>query len=360
MFSLAWPWLLVLLPLPLLVYFFTPVANISESAIRVPFYDAVSKIGTIARRGAKLLRWITMISIWLLLVFAACRPQWVGEITQIPVNGRDLMLAVDVSGSMKTEDMEDNGEIENRLSAVKRVAARFIDTRIGDRLGLILFGTRAYLQSPLTFDRSTVNTLLGESAIGIAGEKTAIGDAIGLALKRLRAHYDEDNSESDDAIPNDKVLILLTDGANTAGIIDPVKAAELATLSKLKIYTIGVGAETMIVNTLFGQRVVQSSADLDENSLTQIAEITGGQYFRATDVASLAEIYTLIDRLEPVKEESKALRPTKDLFYIPLGLAMLITLIFSALSGNLRYFNPIFKSKKTPPEPQPQSLSQAA
>ena len=148
--------------------------------------------------------------------------------------------------------MFDNGVAENRLSAVKRVAKKFIEQRVGDRIGLILFGTRAYLQAPLSFDRETINTLLQESAIGIAGEKTAIGDAVGLALKRLREHYGEREE-------TEKVLILLTDGANTAGTIQPLKAAELASYANLKIYTIGVGCRRKLLLTIF---LVNASCDL--------------------------------------------------------------------------------------------------
>ena len=191
------------------------------------------------------------------------------------------------------------------------MASQFIERRRGDRLGLILFGTQAYLQAPLTFDSKTVNRLLQESAIGLAGERTAIGDAIGLAIKRL-------DLESD----NSRVLILMTDGANTAGEVTPLKAAQLAATRGLRIYTIGIGADEQIENTWFGQRRVNPSAQLDEKTLREIARLSGGRYFRARDSDELASIYQLLDELEPLPRDSRKLRPVKSLFMWPLAIAL--------------------------------------
>jgi len=257
--------------------------------------------------------------VWLLLIAAAVRPQWVGEIDTLPVTGRDLLLAVDISGSMDTQDMVLENRVVNRLVAVKQVAGEFIQRRRGDRVGLILFGSRAYLQTPLTFDTETTATLLGEAEIGLAGRETAIGDAIGLAVKRLR----EDSA-------SDRVLILLTDGANTSGEVQPLQAAEFAAREGLTIYTVGVGADEMMVRDFFGSRVVNPSADLDEETLQTIAERTGGRYFRARDAAGLAEIYRLLDELEPVESDVEAIRPVDELFYWPLGLAYLLAGIAAA------------------------------
>ena len=226
-------------------------------------------------------------------------------------NGRDLMLAVDLSGSMEVQDFFINKRAVDRLTAIKYVAGDFINRRVGDRLGLILFGTQAYLQTPLTFDRKTVMTLLNESAIGLAGDNTAIGDAIGLAIKRLK------NQPADSRV-------LITDGANTAGEVSPLKAAELAAANKLKIYTIGVGADEMIVRSFFGSRKVNPSADLDENTLVKIAESTGGRYFRARNADELNNIYMLLDQLEPIEKDKQFFRPRTDLFYWPLALALLL------------------------------------
>jgi len=311
-FTFAWPWLLVLLPLPWLLRRMLPeAASRDMQAVRVPWYQAVAA-------GAK--GWLKRpvlaalaALVWALLVTAASRPQWVGEIDTLPVTGRDLLLAVDISGSMDTQDMVWNKRAVNRLVVVKQVAGEFIQRRRGDRVGLILFGSRAYLQTPLTFDIETTATLLEESEIGLAGRETAIGDAIGLAVKRLR----EDAQA-------ERVLILLTDGANTSGEVQPLQAAEFAARQGLTVYTVGVGADEMMVQDFFGSRVVNPSADLDEDTLRAIAERTGGEYFRARDAEGLAEIYRLLDELEPVESDVEIVRPVDELFYWPLGLAYLL------------------------------------
>ena len=237
------------------------------------------------------------------------------------------MLAVDISGSMATQDMEVNGEFLDRLTIVKAVVGQFAQARVGDRVGLILFGTNAYLQAPLTFDLKSVNRLLVEAPVGIAGGKTAIGDAIGLAVKRLRKRPQED-----------KVLILLTDGANNVGEVEPAKAAELAARDGITIYTIGVGADEMRLPSIFralGNRVTNPSADLDESTLKNIAQVTSGQYFRARDPQTLMQIYDIIDELEPVDQEAETYRPIQALYYWPLGLGLLCLLLF-LLADSLR------------------------
>lgn len=209
-----------------------------------------------------------------------------------------------------------NGRQVDRLIATKAVMNDFIERRRGDRLGLILFGTQSYLQTPLTFDRKTVRTLMNESTIGIAGNKTAIGDALGLAVKHLRKRPEDS-----------RVLILLTDGANTAGEVPPLQAAQIAKEEGIKIYAIGLGAEEMIERSFFGSHKVNPSADLDEQTLQEIARLTGGQYFRARNVEELNKIYAILDRLEPVVQEESIFRPSKNLFFWPLGLALLLSLI---------------------------------
>lgn len=317
-FTVAWPWLALLLPLPWLLRRLLPEARRRDmQALRVPWFEAVAprQQGWLRRPVLAALAAL----IWLLLLAAAVRPQWVGEIDTLPVTGRDLLLAVDISGSMDTQDMVLDQRVVNRLVAVKRVAGEFIQRRRGDRVGLILFGSRAYLQTPLTFDTETTATLLGEAEIGLAGRETAIGDAIGLAVKRLR----------DDAA-SERVLILLTDGANTSGEVQPLQAAEFAAREGLTIYTVGVGADEMMVRDFFGSRVVNPSADLDEATLQTIADRTGGQYFRARDAAGLAEIYRLLDELEPVESDVEAVRPVDELFYWPLGSAYLLAAVAAA------------------------------
>jgi Ca-activated chloride channel family protein len=329
----AWLWVFALLPLPVLVRWLLPPAPGADSAaLRVPSTALFPRAEGGERGFALRPRLVLAALAWALLVVAAARPQIAGDALEAPVTGRNLMLAVDLSGSMEARDFTLGGRTVNRLSATKAVAGEFIDRREGDRLGLILFGERAYLQAPLTFDRETVKTLLFEAVIGLAGEKTAIGDAITLGVKRI-------HEEGGGGAPaGEQVLVLLTDGANTAGAITPLKAAELAGQVGLKIYTIGIGAETMKIPSLLGNRMrqVNPSLDLDEDTLTRIAEITGGRYFRATDTASLQEIYRILDELEPAASDEGGMRPVADVFYWPLGGALLLMLAgmaARALSG---------------------------
>ena len=231
MIDFVWYWAWFLLPLPLLTYFFFPKYKYEEPALRVPFLKVFNFRLKSNDKNAKLnIFRTTLLGIaWILLVIAATRPQLTGEPISLPITGRDIMLAVDVSGSMGTEDMELNGVRSTRLSIVKEVLGQFVDQRVGDRLGLILFGTRAYSQTPLTFDRKTVRALLKESPLGIAGGKTAIGDAIGLSVKRLK-----------DRPAENRVLIILTDGVNNVGEVDPIQASRLAAKEGIKIYTAAV------------------------------------------------------------------------------------------------------------------------
>lgn len=312
--TVAWVWMLLLLPLPWLARRWMSAApQAGMQALKVPWFSMLAggKAGWVKR---PLLIAIASLA-WLLLVLAATRPQWVGEIETLPVTGRDLLLAVDISGSMDTQDMLLAGKPVNRLAVVKKVAGEFIQRRRGDRVGLVLFGSRAYLQTPLTFDTETTSILLDESEIGLAGRETAIGDAIGLAVKRLR----------EDAA-SERVLILLTDGANTSGEVQPMQATEFAAREGLKIYTVGVGADEMMVQDFFGSRLVNPSADLDEDTLKAIAERTGGAYFRARDAEALARIYEQLDELEPVESDQESIRPVDELFFWPLGLSFLLAL----------------------------------
>lgn len=327
MFQLEWPLVLLGLPLPLLVYYLLPAkTDQQEAALRVPFLEdfRLSQQPSLRRHGKAWLKIMCLLA-WLLLVFAASRPQYLGESVSINISGRDLMMAVDLSDSMRIGDFKINGNEVNRLVATKYVASLFIERRQGDRLGLILFGSQAYLQTPLTFDTKTINQLLQESAIGLAGERTAIGDAIGLALKRLEGSDQKS-----------RVLILITDGANTAGEVTPLKAAELAAERGLKIYTIGIGADEQIKSTWFGVRKINPSAQLDEETLRAIADATGGRYFRARDTEEFEQIYQLLDELEPLNKDQQNLRPVTALFYWPLAGALLLAVLIYALSRRVR------------------------
>ena len=319
----AWPWAVAALALPPLVYLLFPAEKNNQSAaLRFPHTDAMESLLTSNRPANAVGRWFLVMVVFLLLTVAAARPQQLGETVYLPLAGRNVMLATDISGSMEAADMIVGANARTRLQAVKDVAGEFILRRRGDRVGLILFGELAYLQVPLSFDVKTAHTLLLEAEIGLAGLETAIGDAIGLAVKRLR-----------DASDADRILVLLTDGENTAGSIDPLRAADLAAQEGVRIYAIGIGATEMVVRSLFGQRRVVNS-QLDEQTLTAIADKTGGRYFRASDMDELEDIYALIDDYEPVSEDDQSYRPVDELYFWPLGLALLIT----ALSASATLF----------------------
>lgn len=325
MIEWLWPWALVLAPLPWLVRRLAPPAHSQDPALRAPFFEQWQHMSE-AQQGGKNTRGalpaIALWLLWLLLLVATARPVWIGEPIELPNSGRDLMLAVDISGSMRIEDMQLGQVVARRIDAVRQLGADFIARRSGDRLGLILFGSNAYVQSPLSFDTSTVKRFLLEAQIGFAGQETAIGDAIGLAVKRLK----ERPAES-------RVLILLTDGQDTASSVEPLDAAKLAGNLGIRIYTIGIGADEMTLPGLFGSsfgsRQVNPSAELDEAGLQEIAKITGGQYFRARNPQELANIYQLLDQLEPVEQETATYRPRQALGYLPLLLALAISFLLA-------------------------------
>ncbi|QSX35960.1 vWA domain-containing protein [Shewanella sedimentimangrovi] len=320
MLTLAWPWLLTLLPLPLLIK--NNASRDSDARLHLPGVAGLArpKLQRTSASGRK-----TLLLLWALLLLALSRPQWLGDPIELPSKGRDLMLAVDLSGSMQIEDMVLNGATVDRFTLIQQVVSEFIERRKGDRLGLILFADHAYLQAPLTQDRRSVAQYLREAQIGLVGKQTAIGEAIGLAVKRF------DNLED-----SNRILVLLTDGSNNAGDMAPDQAAAIAAERKVKIYSIGVGAEAMERRTLFGRERVNPSMDLDEAQLQSLAKTTGGKYFRARNTEELEQIYQAIDELEPVSRDQQSFRPSADLFYLPLSLALLLSL-WLALRGRGRF-----------------------
>jgi Ca-activated chloride channel homolog len=320
MMEWLWPAALLLLPLPWLARRLLPAAPEQGGvAVRLPFFEeAVALAGDAAALARP--RQLLWLLAWLLLCLAAARPQWVGEIERPPLSGRDLLLAVDVSGSMAAEDMRISGRPIDRYAAVQLVLGDFLTRRVGDRVGLLLFGSQAYLMTPLTFDRESVRYQLETSSIGIAGRETAIGDAIGLAVKRLR----EQPSAQ-------KVLILLTDGVNTAGVLKPMEAAELARAEGMRIYVVGVGGDGMRAGML--GMMLPAADEIDEPTMTRIAEITGGRYFRARSTQELAAIYAELDRLEPAAQAGEKLRPRRELYAWPLAAAVLLAFLVMLQRG---------------------------
>lgn len=326
--SWHWPWAFYLLPLPIIIRLLLPSKEQPQAALRVPnigeWQQATAQSTDVKKSDFFTPAFLLALIVWALMLTALARPFKLGEVVEMPISGRDLLLAVDLSPSMEIEDMKLNGRSTNRLVVTKQVISEFIERRSGDRLGLVLFGDEAYLQAPLTFDRSTVKDLLLESQIGLAGQRTAIGDALGLSVKRLQNEAD-----------SSRVIVLLTDGTNNAGELDPLKAAELAAQNNIRIYTIGLGADAMQVASLFGSRTVNPSADMDEKALIRIAELTGGAYFRARNTQELNQIYALLDELEPAEQDPQIFRPQKNLYYWPLLWAFCLSLVLALHQGVL-------------------------
>jgi Ca-activated chloride channel family protein len=326
--TFVWPLVALAWPIPLLLRKQLRANHSTRTNIApsIPIYSQAVAAGVVRsslQQNTSKITPIILLTIWTLLVISGMRPQFIGDQVDVPLTGRDIMLAIDISPSMQEEDMPLNGRAATRLDVVKSVVSDFIEQRESDRVGLILFGSAPYIQAPLSFDKQTVNTLLQEAFLGMAGQATAIGDAIALGVKRLRQRPAES-----------RVLILLSDGANTAGEVPPLKAAQLAQQDSIKVYTVGIGAEEMLRRSFFGARRVNPSADLDETMLTDIATTTGGQYFRARNESDLLKIYEQINQLEPVERESRTYRPSKALEHYTLLSAFILyfmTLIFKTL-----------------------------
>lgn len=313
--TFAWPWWLLALPLPWLVRRLLPPASSGAPALRVPFGDRLPAIAT-GHGGTKALSvgWLPWLA-WALLCIAVARPQQAGEFVQPPHSARDLMLALDLSHSMAERDIDLGGRRVTRLTAAKAVIADFLERRNGDRVGLIVFGERAYALTPITRDLPTVREQLAGTVTDLAGRATAIGDAIGLATKRLQTQSAEH-----------RVLILLTDGLNTAGVLDPLKAANIARDAGVRIHTVAFGGDGACV---YGTpvRLPENSGLTGEAGLVRIATTTGGRAFAACDADQLAGIYAEIERLEPVKAAGQRLRPRIERYPWPLTAAIFCALL---------------------------------
>ena len=309
--SFAWPWLLLALPLPLLLRWVLPPVAARRAALQVPYGEPLQRLaaGPAPGRSAGIGLWPWLA--WLLLCVAAARPQELGEIQQPPQAGRDLMIAIDLSGSMEERDMVLDGRRTDRLTVAKAVIADFLERRSGDRVGLIVFGSRAYALTPLTRDLATVAEQLQASVVGLPGRATAIGDAIALATKRLQERPD-----------GQRVLILLTDGVNTEGSLDPLRAAELARAVGVRVHTIAFGGAEGTPQTFLGVTVTPTRMAFDEDTLRKVAEQTGGRSFVARDTDQLAGIYAEIERLEPLKFDGERVRPRIERYLWPLGAAL--------------------------------------
>lgn len=314
MFEFSYLWVFILLPLPLLIRFLLSPKKQSFTQVWIPLAEGLQQ-----QKSAKsnpLMSFFIPWLLWVLLLATVAKPIWFGEPIRIQQQSRDMILSLDLSGSMEEVDMPLNGKTVNRLTLVKSIVKDFVAERQGDRLGLILFADHAYLQTPLTFDLKTVSTMVDEAQIGLVGNRTAIGESIAMAIKRFVENKNEQ-----------RVLILLTDGANTSGTIKPIAAAKQAAKNNIIIYTIGIGADEMIKQGFWGKERINPSADLDEKTLTEIATLTNGQYFRARSQDDLQGIYDRINKLQPVDSDFLEFRPEKNLFFWPLSLAIFILLL---------------------------------
>lgn len=309
--QLAWPLALLAMPSPILMYAWRRRAD-PGAALRVPY--AAAELEALAGGGRIGVSWLRSGLLWLgwlALCVAMARPQQLGEAITPPQEGRQMMLAMDVSGSMSEPDMVLGAQPVERLTAAKAVLADFLDRRAGDRVGLLVFGDRAYTLTPLTADLSSVRDQLRDSVVGLAGRETAIGDAIALAVKRLRNQPE-----------GQRVLILLTDGVSNAGVLEPLRAAELARAEGVRVHTVAFGSDGSA--RFFGIPVAADRDPVDEATLRRIAEMTGGRFFRARDTDQLAGIYAELDRLEPIAAKGPTLRPRDERYAWPLAVALLL------------------------------------
>jgi len=321
MIELAHPWALALLALPLAMRLLPPYKE-SRDSIRVPFFDKLVELSEQRpETGATILQrdrtqHFLVAFMWLCLVLSAAKPEWVGPPVEQQKSGRDLMIAVDLSGSMETRDftLPDGGSVD-RLEAVKYVLAELAGQRASDRLGLIVFGNAPYLQSPFTDDHQVWSQLLAETEIGMAGQSTAYGDAIGLAIKLFR------ESDSDN-----RVLIMLTDGNDTGSMVPPVDAAKVAATQGIRIYTIAIGDPASL-----GEEA------LDTETIRRVSEVTGGSDFQALDQRQLAAAYRDIGELEPELYETISFRPRQSLHWVPVSVALGLYLVYHSLGALLTW-----------------------
>lgn len=313
MLSLAYPWLLLLVVLPWLLRYWLPEYRESRPALKVPFMARlVEASGQTPGKGSAVLaghrgQRVVLFLVWTLLIVALARPQWLEEPLVEERSLRDMLLLVDLSGSMDIADFTDDvGNQINRLTAVKQVLNNFLEQRQGDRIGLVFFGSAPFVQAPFSDDLETLQELLDEAVVGMAGPKTVIGDALGLALNLFEEHEVEE-----------RVVILLTDGNDTGSVIPPDQAAQIAFDQGVTVHVVGVGSST-----------VKDEQPLDEKTLQAIAQVSGGEYFKADDQQQLASIYETLDQLTPRKVEGRSYRPRRELYFWPLGGVMILFMGF--------------------------------
>ncbi|ALO46488.1 vWA domain-containing protein [Pseudohongiella spirulinae] len=322
MLEFSWPWVFLALPLPLIIYWLVPRAPRQDAALRVPFYRQLVQLHTDSSHqyNKNLFLLIACALIWLMVVIASSRPQWIGDPVQIPTTGRDMMLTLDMSGSMEARDMFLNNTQLSRFQVMKAVISDFVEKRTGDRLGLTLFAAHAYMLTPMTYDLATVQQMVDELEIGMIDESaTAIGDAIGLSIRHLRQQPE-----------NNRILILLTDGINNAGELTPLQAAQLARTEGIKMHIVGVASDQFAQRSMFGTRASGALvSEIDDETMAEAAEMTGGLYFRARTLEDMISIYDELDQMEPIEQDEQTYRPETQLFHWPLGIALLLSFLLA-------------------------------
>jgi Ca-activated chloride channel family protein len=333
MLNFAWPWMALLLIVPVSMWLLNHNRTYTSTDTRerkvTLLHPELSNLRAAfqTERPATTLGtrvyYLLLALLWVGLTLALMRPQWLEPHTEERSEGYDLMLAVDASHSMEALDFTVAGSQVSRMQVVKGVMGRFIEGRQDDRVGLIIFGSRAFVLSPLTLDRQAVRHLLDNLVPRIAGDGTAMGDALGLGVKKLRERP-----------PGSRVLVLIADGENTAGTIPPLMAAQLAAREGIRIYAIGVGSDQKDVPIMEnGRLITRDDLGFDEVVMQKIAETTDGSYFRATDTSALESIYRRIDELEKSKAESRTVMIPRPLYRWPLGLALAALLALGLFPG---------------------------
>ncbi|GGF58725.1 membrane protein [Azorhizobium oxalatiphilum] len=314
MLTFAYPLLALLLPLPLLVYWLLPVHETRRAAVRVPYFIALARIGGaatrqgIGRRG--LWRTLMLGLCWGLVLLALMRPQWVMPPVHHERPARDLLLLVDLSGSMDTQDFTDaSGRTVSRLTAVKQVLDDFLTRRDGDRVGIVVFGNAPFALVPFTTDLKLARQMLAEMQVGMAGPRTVLGDAIGLGINLFAASK----------APS-RTMIALTDGNDTASSVPPAEAARIAKDRGIVIHTVAAG-----------DPAAAGEEKLDEAALRDVATTTGGGFYRALDRAGLADIYDRLDKVEARKVETVSFQPRMEVYWVPLAALLVLSMLFQAL-----------------------------
>lgn len=313
MLTFAYAWVLFLAPLPLLIRWLVPAHCEARPSVRVPFLSrltAASKGAARAKARGSAIRFLASFVVWLLILSALARPQWLEPPIERTIPTRDLLLLVDLSGSMEQADFtNEEGQSVDRLTAVKGVMDDFLSRREGDRVGLVVFGNSPFLQAPFTTDLDLCRQLLDETEVGMAGPRTAFGDAIGLGI----GLFDESDAPT-------KTIIALTDGNDTGSGVPPAEAARIAKDREITIHTVAIGDPT-----------TAGEEKLDQESLQAVAKVTGGDYFLALNRDELAGIYKRLDEIETRETKTVSHRPRRNLYFWPLALALMLSVITHAI-----------------------------